>query len=244
MVQAGLVLGGLEALLDRPPGARDLHEAAEGGRVRRMAEVEGQLGGARDAPADQQRGLRPGRGDQGPVVAALALGPVAAAEPLPGPLRKLRGQGVGPAAARRSRQDVSAGDGQDVGDALFFQVSAQRAVVAVGLVSRYPSERDPGRDRPFDHQLKQLRLGPEPRLPGDARGGQPRPVPGPGPRQVKLPVDQRPALRGGVGQEPPSWQFVIFPAVPVYCRCTPAEHRPPFSNPVSSPIRVKSLVVV
>ena len=29
-------------------------------------------------------------------------------------------------------------------------------------------------------------------------------------------------------------RIVIFPAVPVYCRCTPAEHRPDFSNPVSS----------
>jgi hypothetical protein len=28
----------------------------------------------------------------------------------------------------------------------------------------------------------------------------------------------------------PTWQFVIFPAVPVYCRCTPAECFPDFSN--------------
>ena len=43
-----------------------------------------------------------------------------------------------------------------------------------------------------------------------------------------------------VRYRPASWQFVIFPAVPVYCRCTPAEAEPPFSNPVSSPIRTPS----
>jgi hypothetical protein len=43
VVQTGLVLGGLEALLDRPPGARDLHQPCQRDRVRGVAEVEGQL---------------------------------------------------------------------------------------------------------------------------------------------------------------------------------------------------------
>ena len=45
MVQAGLVLGGLEALLDGPAGSRDLHEPGERNGLRGVAEVEGQLGG-------------------------------------------------------------------------------------------------------------------------------------------------------------------------------------------------------
>jgi hypothetical protein len=32
----------------------------------------------------------------------------------------------------------------------------------------------------------------------------------------------------------PSWQFSTRPAVPEYCRCTPAERRPFFTKPVSS----------
>ena len=83
------------------------------------------------------------------------------------------------------------------------QVSAQRPVVAVGLVGRDPAERDAGRDRAVDHQLQQLRLGPERRLLRDSRGGQPLLVPGPGAGQVKLPVDQRPALRARIGEEHP-----------------------------------------
>jgi hypothetical protein len=38
----------------------------------------------------------------------------------------------------------------------------------------------------------------------------------------------------------PVWQFVILPPVPVYCRWTPAEQAPFFSNPVSSPISTPS----
>ncbi len=34
----------------------------------------------------------------------------------------------------------------------------------------------------------------------------------------------------------PTWQFVISPAVPVHCRCTPADRRPDLQKPVSSAI--------
>jgi len=43
VVQAGLVLPGLEALLDRPAGARHLHEDGERDRAGRVAQAEGQL---------------------------------------------------------------------------------------------------------------------------------------------------------------------------------------------------------
>src|ERR1700745_280432 len=34
--------------------------------------------------------------------------------------------------------------------------------------------------------------------------------------------------------KPPIWQFVIFPAEPVYCRATPHDFLPCFRKPVSS----------
>jgi hypothetical protein len=42
-VQANLVLGGLEALLDRPAAPCDLHQLGQGGAGRAEAGVEGQL---------------------------------------------------------------------------------------------------------------------------------------------------------------------------------------------------------
>ena len=96
-----------------------------------------------------------------------------------------------------------AGDRQHVGDAPFLEEVAQRPVVAVGLIGRDPAERDPGRDCPLDHQLQELRLRPERRPLRDPRGRSRASSPGPGPRQVKLPVDQRAALRAGIGEEDP-----------------------------------------
>jgi hypothetical protein len=46
------------------------------------------------------------------------------------------------------------------------------------------------------------------------------------------------ALRVATLSVTPIWQLVIFPAVPVYCRCTPTECVPCFGNPVSSTIHV------
>jgi hypothetical protein len=54
--------------------------------------------------------------------------------------------------------------------------------------------------------------------------------------QVQLAVNQRGPLLVADAQKTPSWQFPIRPAVPEYCRCTPADlvpssgtrsHRPP-----------------
>ena len=38
----------------------------------------------------------------------------------------------------------------------------------------------------------------------------------------------------------PTWQFSVRPAVPEYCRCTPADRVPFFRNPVSSAISTPS----
>jgi hypothetical protein len=73
---------------------------------------------------------------------------------------------LAPAAPRPARRrgdgwpggnDVVAGDRRHVGNLLFLEESAERAVVAVGLVGGDPAERDPGRDCPLDHQLEELR---------------------------------------------------------------------------------------
>jgi hypothetical protein len=53
-------------------------------------------------------------------------------------------------------------------------------------------------------------------------------------RQVQLAVDQGPALARTYAQNTPSWQFSTRPAVPEYCRCTPADLIPFLRNPVSS----------
>ena len=41
----------------------------------------------------------------------------------------------------------------------------------------------------------------------------------------------------------PIWQLVIFPAEPVYCRCTPTECLPCLRKPVSSIIQVIHAIV-
>src|SRR5262249_10008266 len=51
-------------------------------------------------------------------------------------------------------------------------------------------------------------------------------------------ISARPPPGTAQARNTPTWQLVIFPAVPVYCRCTPAEHTPDFSNqlpPATSP---------
>ncbi len=45
LVEADLAFGGLEAFLDRPTDARDVHELGQGGRAWGPAVVEGQLTG-------------------------------------------------------------------------------------------------------------------------------------------------------------------------------------------------------
>jgi hypothetical protein len=77
MVQAGRVLGGLEALLDRPPRASHPHQFSEGGAGRRLAGEERQLAASHGA-ADQQVTDRADGRDHRPVTEPGAFGAVAA----------------------------------------------------------------------------------------------------------------------------------------------------------------------
>lgn len=54
VVEADLVLRGLETLLDRPAGAGDTDQLFIGCVVRAVAQVVGEFGGVGDAAADQQ----------------------------------------------------------------------------------------------------------------------------------------------------------------------------------------------
>src|SRR5215213_6893104 len=83
VVQADLVLGLLEAVLDRPAGPGHPDQADQGGVGWTVAGVEGQLAVAAAAP-DQQPALPSAGGwwgqlDARPVVQAAALGAVAGA---------------------------------------------------------------------------------------------------------------------------------------------------------------------
>ena len=77
----------------------------------------------------------------------------------------------------------------------------QVAVAAVDLIPGNPAEGNSRFHRPFKHQLRQLRLGPEchflryPGLPS------PLPVLCPHLRQVQFAVQQRPAIGRGISQE-------------------------------------------
>jgi hypothetical protein len=90
VVQAGLVLGCLEAFLDRPPGPGHPGEAGEADRPWRPAQVIGQLA-AGQRPADQQVLAIIGVGER-PVIQPLALRPRPARVPLPATGRHLRGE--------------------------------------------------------------------------------------------------------------------------------------------------------
>jgi len=88
VVQAGLVLGLAEAVLDGPPGPGDGGEFRQCDRAGRPAAEESQLKVAFLArvqgPAGQQPVPGAGGGEQRPVVKPGSLGPVCAAQPLPG----------------------------------------------------------------------------------------------------------------------------------------------------------------
>ncbi|MDQ0938676.1 hypothetical protein [Streptomyces sp. V1I1] len=99
MCRPGLVLRGLEALLDRPAGRGRPDDLRQRGAGRRVGEVVGQLAVGERA-ADQQRvlELRVGGGvqwDQGPGVLAQPVGAVAGGADLPGFGGQDRGQGAG-----------------------------------------------------------------------------------------------------------------------------------------------------
>ena len=107
VVQAGLVLGLGEAVLDSPPGARYGDELGQGDRAGRLAAEERQLKLAflarAQGPADQQPVPGAAGADQRPVVQPRPLGPVGAAQPLP-PARGTRAASSSARRAARRRQ--------------------------------------------------------------------------------------------------------------------------------------------
>ena len=155
VVQAGLVLGLGEAVLDSPARARYRGELGEGDRPRRVAAVEGQLKVAflagLQGPAGQQDPGAVG-GDQRPVVKPRALSTrrrsSAAATRPPGPGPRARRPASRPPSSRSaSARRPPARSG------IFsrFQPFPQSGVAAVGLVAGHPRERDPGLHRAPDH---------------------------------------------------------------------------------------------
>jgi hypothetical protein len=88
-----------------------------------------------------------------------------------------------------------------VRDGVLFQPHAQAAVAAVDGVAGHPSERHPGGQGALEHRLAQLRLGLEAHVLADPGRSAPGSVVGPAGRQVQVPVDERDAVWGGVGQE-------------------------------------------
>ena len=211
VVQADLTLGLLEALLHRPPGPGHPHQPDQRGGGRAVAGIEGQLPVAA-AAAHQQPPRHPGggRGGQlhpGPVVQPAALGavPGAAGDPLAG--RHRRGQLLS-AGARSGRsinsldlKQLGALDRQHVPHAAALQPLPERRAAAVDLIGGHPRRRHPGVQRALQHELGKLRLGPEPDLLGHPRSPAALRIVGPALGQVQLPVDHRPALSAGVGQE-------------------------------------------
>src|SRR4029453_15605346 len=82
-----------------------------------------------------------------------------------------------------------------------LQPGPQGRVAAVGLVRGHPRGWDAGVQGTLQHDLGELRLGPKPNPLGDLGGPAARRILGPALGQVQLPVDHRPPLGAGVGQE-------------------------------------------
>src|ERR1017187_3867783 len=138
----------------------------------------------------------------------------------------------------------------------FFQPAAQLAVTAINLIPCYPAAGHPGLESPFQHLFTQHRLGRKIDLFGDAGGTAARTILYPILGKIQLPIQQYRAPFAGITKEhsylavlDPSRSSAVLPldprrmdallqgirpAVPLYCRWTPAEWMPFFRNPVSS----------
>ncbi len=99
------------------------------------------------------------------------------------------------------RQQLGAFDRQHVPHAASFQPASQGWAAAIDLIGGHPRRRHPGVQRTLQHDLGKLRLGPKPDLLGDLGSPAAGRVVGPALGQVQLPVDHRPPLGAGVGQE-------------------------------------------
>ncbi len=210
LVQAALVLRGLEALLDRPACPGDPHQLLNGGLQGGVSEVVGDFVGLADAAAGQSPPhpvgdialvveLGDGRQPHGrPVVDARALRAVTARDPLPG-----FGGGLGEQAvdAGAARGELGLGHGQHVADAGLFQHPAEAALLSVGGVRCDPGDGQRRGEGPQRDAPGQLALGGEVPLVGDFGRMAAFAVLGPGLGQVELAVDQGPAAGRRVGGE-------------------------------------------
>jgi hypothetical protein len=84
-----------------------------------------------------------------------------------------------------------------------LQPAPQGRAAAIGLIGghRHPGGRGAGVQGTLQHDLGKLRLGPKADLLGDLRRLAAGFIVGPAFGQVQLPVDHRPPLAAGVGQE-------------------------------------------
>lgn len=214
VVQAGLALGGLEGLLDRPPGAGDAHQIGQAHALGSVAEVVRQLGRVGQAAAGRRPVLGVGvafavDAGSGPRVPTVTLGAGTGGAGAPRGRRQPLDQRLGPVLASRDRRGglgdhaLTGRHREHVAHATVLQRLAQPVVLAIDGVPGGPRRRDPAVDRAGDHLDRQLRLGRKPPVGGDRGSIAPGAVLGPGLGQVQLPVQERPTRRRGAGQEHP-----------------------------------------
>jgi site-specific DNA recombinase len=195
--------------LDRPADPGHPDQLGQGGPGRAEAGIKGQLP-IRQPPTHQQpeppaRPAGPGQPDPGPVIDPGALGAIAGAKAAPGAGGQtgdqLTGRDLGRALVGGRPQRLGGLDRQHVGQVVVLQPGAQAGVAAVDLIGGHPPGRHLGGHGPLQHGLGELRLGLEANTLGDVRLGAASGVGGPFLGQVQLPVDQRPPLAAGVGEE-------------------------------------------
>ena len=197
----------------RPPAPGDGDEVRHGGgpAFGCPAQVEGELAGAGDQPADQQELPRAAGGDQRPVADPRSLGPGAARAPLED---GVRGGGIRPDhGAGRGRHLVVARDDEHVCQAGLPARLAQVTAAAIHLVGGYPGQRQ-GR-RQASHLIdRELRLGGELQVIGDAGRPPARQVIRPPRRHVHIEAGPGVPDGGDVGGEHGAHAVLHFPGAP------------------------------
>src|SRR5246500_5191392 len=196
------------------------------------------------------RRLQTGEAHARPVVQPLALGPRPGREAVPGGVWQRGGEigrGLLPEAARQHRpQLLVAAYRQDKGPLVLLKKQRQATIRAVDLVAHHPGERHPRSDGTRNHALCQLRLGGKRYRPGDPRRRPARAILRPVLRQIQFAIDQRVPATAGISEKYPNLAVLskvegsMRPAVPLYCRATPADLLPFLRNPVSSITRTPS----
>src|SRR3954447_22247744 len=208
--QADLLLGDLEAFLDRPAPSGDAGESGQAGVRWTEDDVIGELVRLARMAADEQPVI-PGRLLQAhqayprPIVEPLAFGTGARREALPlfcrYSCRQRRGGVLAHPVIEHRPQLLVTADGEHERALLLLEIDPQAAIGAIDLVAQNPGERYVGGNRPGDHAARQLGLGGEPHLLANAGRLTPGAVLGPLLRKVQLAVDQRMPVAAGISQE-------------------------------------------